>query len=143
MSRPTHNPGTSQPLYLEDTPEALSEGGFHDEFEAEQETRSPAVAVHNASFTTALHRFYAQYWLRTGTSSTSELLWALVWLVAVTAILFGATGYTRALVDAGTASSLTRTLYMLVFMVDCLWVMANLGPLGSVIARYRNYRAAR
>lgn len=141
VSKPKHNPGLYQSLNLEDTPDALSEGGFTDEYEAELEIRQPAVAVPGASFLTAFRNFYAQYWLRTGTSSGAEIGWAVLWLLAGTFLLFGSTGYMRDLIDKDQASSLVRTIYMLVFALDCFWVMGNLGPLGSVIARYRNYRA--
>ena len=118
---------------LEDTPEALNLDGFDDE-EHPDEHRAPAVAQ-QVGFTGAVRLFYRHYWNSKGQASASEFWWALAYLLVGTVIYFGVTIWLNYLTLSENASSLLRTLFMLLVITNPLWVIVNIGPTLSLIKR--------
>lgn len=123
---------------LEDTPEALNLDGFDDE-EHPDEHRAPAVAQ-QVGFTEAVRLFYRHYWNSKGQASASEFWWALAYLLVGTVIYFGVTIWLNYLTLSENASSLLRTLFMLLVITNPLWVVVNIGPAVSLIKRRQNSR---
>lgn len=121
---------------LEDTPEALNLDGFDDEAYPD-ERRAPAVAQ-NVGFAGAVRLFYRHYWNAKGQASASEFWWALLYLAAGTVLYFGATIWLNYLTLPENASSLLRTVFMLLVITNPLWIVVNIGPAVSLIRRRRN-----
>lgn len=118
---------------LEDTPGALNLDGFDDE-EHPDERRAPAVAQ-QVGFAGAVRLFYRHYWNSKGQASASEFWWALAYLLMGTVIYFGVTIWLNYLTLSENASSLLRTLFMLLVITNPLWVVVNIGPTLSLIKR--------
>ncbi|MDY6051063.1 MAG: hypothetical protein SPI83_01435 [Rothia sp. (in: high G+C Gram-positive bacteria)] len=129
-TRPMHD---YQPR--EDTPEALNLDGFDDE--QADELRAPASAQ-QVGFAQAVRLFYRHYWNSRGQASASEFWWAVLYLVVGTVLYFGATLWLNYLTLAEDASSLARTVFMLLVITNPLWILVNIGPLLSLIKRRRN-----
>lgn len=132
--KPTRYIHSEEPL--EDTPEALNLDGFDDE-EHPDELRTPAVAQ-QVGFAGAVRLFYRHYWNSKGHASASELWWAIVYLAVGTVLYFGATIWLNYLTLAENASSLLRTVFMLLVITNPLWVVVNIGPAVSLFRRRRN-----
>lgn len=124
---------------LEDTPEALNLDGF-DEEERPDEFRAPAVAQ-QVGFAGAVRLFYRHYWNSKGQASASEFWWAFLYLAVGTASYFGTTLWLNYLTLDDQASSLVRTVFMLLVITNPLWVVVNIGPAISLIRRRHNARA--
>lgn len=131
--KPTRYIHSEEPL--EDTPEDLNLDGFDDE-EHPDELRAPAVAQ-QVGFAGAVRLFYRHYWNSKGHASASEFWWAIVYLAVGTVLYFGATIWLNYLTLAENASSLLRTVFMLLVITNPLWVMINLGPAVSLFRRRR------
>ncbi|WP_237199452.1 DUF805 domain-containing protein [Rothia nasimurium] len=129
--KPTRYIHSEEPL--EDTPEALNLDSFDDE-EHPDERRAPAVAQ-KVGFAGAVRLFYRHYWNTKGQASASEFWWALLYLVVGTVLYFGTTIWLNYLTLPESASSLLRTVFMLLVITNPLWVVINVGPTISLIKR--------
>lgn len=127
-----------EPLELHDTPDALNIDGIYDDEETDSEVRAVAVPAHGVSLPGAIRRFYGNYWNSRGGASASEFWWAMLWVAIVTVLLAAAMSAMGDMVTNGTASSLVRTVYMLMYWLVPLWIMANIGPFISLIRRRLN-----
>lgn len=134
MSNGSQNPDYYYETLSEDTPEALAEGGFDDEFE---ERRAPAVAE-DVGVGRAVRLFYRHYWNDRGEASASEFRGAVLYLVVGTVLYFGLTFVLNRLIVDEDASSLLRTLFMFCVITNPLWVVINLIPLKSLMRRRKN-----
>lgn len=127
-----------EPLNLRDNPDALNIDGMYDDEENDSEIRAAAVATPGVSLPGAIRRFYGNYWNSRGGASASELWWAILWVIAGTVLLSVAMSVMGTMVNNDTASSLIRTVYMLMYWLLPLWIMANIGPVLSLVRRRLN-----
>lgn len=134
MANGSHTPDYYYETLQEDTPEALTPGGFEDD--EGLEVRPPA-RPEDVGLGRAVRLFYRHYWNDRGEASASEFRGAIIYLVVGTVLYFGATLFLNWLVIPEDASSLLRTLFMLFVITNPLWLAINFIPLRSLLRRRR------